>query len=338
VKEFYERSYQGDFGKKTEAFRWITGNNPFRDRNNNYILIFKNDRMAGYWGLMPIRFYFLGKAIEGVFSQEALIDPYCRREGIATKLLKEINQSGNFMISLWHNEKVLAILKKGGWVDVGNYQPLKKIYCLENLLKLKLKNRLLREMITIFLESYYKMRGSKLKNGSHYSIEFTRKCSNEFDHFFMKVAPKLGILSDRTAVILNWKYIDVPYKEYLFLTARKNGRISGYIVLRIEEQDCKIRKGIIVDLLCDPDEPETLICLAKKCDEIFLENKVDFSVCLVKPNIFRDIFIKNGYFKAKSKDTDSIWIYNQHKSPNRELTKNINSWYFTYGDSDGDMW
>jgi hypothetical protein len=80
------------------------------------------------------------------------------------------------------------------------------------------------------------------------------------------------------------------------------------------------------------------MCLAKKCDEIFLDHKVDFSVCLVQPESFRNVFKKCGYYQGKSKLTDSLWIYNEKKCTNSELVRKIENWYFTYGDSDGDSW
>lgn len=340
VKEFYGRAYNGDIARKEKAFRWLQSLNTF-DENNNYILIFVDGKLVGYWGLMPIRIFFYGQPFFALFSHETLIDPYYRRQGLAKKLLSKLNKSNRLIASLWHNEKIMDIKNKGGWFNIGKYRPLKKIYNLENIVNFKLKNQFFKKIIIYFSKPYFRIRHSDCNRiQSNYDIELVLKCDNEFDHLFMNVAPKLGILSDRTSAILNWKYIDIPHKDYIFLATREKGRISAYAVLRIDEQDGNIRKGIIVDILGDPDKSEPVSCLVRKCEEIFLENKVDFSVCLVQPEIFRNIFKKNGYYQAKSKKTDCLLIFNEDKIPNKdkELVKNINNWYLTYGDSDGDMW
>ncbi len=338
VSEFYRRSISGDIERKTKAFKWIQTANPFSNNEDNYALIFLDGKLIGYWGVMPVKFYYFGAPFLALFSQETLVDPAYRRQGIAASLLDEINRSSQLMISMWHNEKILAIKRKAGWSNIGKYKPLKKIYNLDNLLKLKLRNGSLSKILARFSIPFRRVWRSENKRLGDYDIQLVEKCSSQFDHFFADVAPKLGILSDRSSATLNWKYIDIPHKQYLFLTARKKGNICAYVVLRIEEQDGGIRKGIIVDLLCDPDEPEALLGLAGRSDEIFREGKVDFSVCLVQPEKFRNVFKKTGYHEAKSGRTDSLWIYNEDKGPNKDMIKDMSNWYITYGESDGDVW
>ena len=98
------------------------------------------------------------------------------------------------------------------------------------------------------------------------------------------------------------------------------------------------RKGVIVDILTRPDEPEAFDCLVEKCDSIFRQQKVDFSVCLVQPKVFRAVLKKRGYRPGKVRATDSLWIYDNEAFLDKEMITNIDNWYLTYGDSDGDMW
>jgi hypothetical protein len=287
---------------------------------------------------MPVKFYFVGQPVPVLFSQEALVDPSYRGQGLSYKLVRELSGSNRFVTSLWHNDGVVKIQKGVGFSLVGNYKPLKKIYNFEKILSLRWKHPYLVKLINTFIKGYFKRRPSHQENMSDYEVRFVQKCGKEYDTFFADVAPKLGILSDRTSEMLNWRYIDIPYKRYLFLEVRKKEILSGYFVLRIEEQPSGIRKGVIVDLLLDPDEPGALRCLLSKSEEIFSENKVDFSVCLVTPGSFRNIFKKAGYYEARSKKTDSLWICNEDKSPDRVLARDMKNWFITYGESDGDMW
>ena len=336
VSEFYERVFDGDVDRKMTAFKWIQAANLFGESERNYILIFVDGKLVGYWGIMPTLLYYCGHRIIGAFSQEALVDPTFRKQGIGTKLLEEVNRTANLMVSLWHNRAVLAIKKRGGWFNVGQYRPLKKIHRVRSILKLR--NPYVPKILGQILKSRFGADEFQKRIAPGYDLVFVDKCGNEFDHFFMDVSPRLGIMSDRTSKTLNWKYIDIPHKKYIFISAKKEMKLCGYAVLRIEEQYNQIRKGIIVDLLTDINEPEALVYLIKKSDEIFSQNNVDFSVCIVQPGIFRNVLKKNGYYEAQSKKTDSLWIYNENNSPDKEVIKNMSNWYFTYGDSDGDMW
>jgi len=140
VQEFYSRAIEGDIDRRIEAFRWIQMHNPFhnpfKDVNNNYLLGFSNDKLIGYSGIMRVRFYHFGRPFYALFSQETLVDPSYRRHGLATKLLAEVNRSDSFLVSLWHNERILALLGKKGWINIGSFRPLKKIHKLESLKKL----------------------------------------------------------------------------------------------------------------------------------------------------------------------------------------------------------
>ena len=338
VKEFFFKAFEGDIPRKIDAFSWIQTQNPFADRDNNYFLIFFNRKLVGYWGIMPMKCYHFGNPIQALFSHEALVDPTYRGRGLAAKLLREVNRSDRFLVSLWHNEKILSILEKEGWSNIGNFRPLRKIYKLENLIESKLRSRFLQKPLIQFSTLWLKMRSSPKKTTIEYKIEFMNKCGAEFDNFFMRVAPKLGIVSDRTSATLNWKYRDIPHKKYTLLTAMREGHMCGYTVLRVENQEKTIRKGTIVDLLADPDEPEPLSCLIDRCEEIFLNNGVDFSVCQVSLPIFRNIFKEKGYSETKIRPTDSLYIYNDEMSPDRDSVRDIRNWYFTYGESDADMW
>ncbi len=299
VSGFYKRVFDGDVHRKMMAFKWIQAANLFDESERNYILLFVDGKLIGYWGIMPTPLYYCGQRIIGAFSQEALVDPTFRKQGIGTKLLEEVNRTGNLMVSLWHNRAVLAMLKRGGWFNVGQYRPLKKIHRVRSILKLR--NPYVPKILGQILKSRFGAEEFQKRIAPGYDLIFVDKCGNEFDQFFMDVSPKLGIMSDRTSKTLNWKYIDIPYKKYIFISAKKEMKLCGYVVLRIEEQNNNIKKGIIIDLLVDLEEIKALPVLVRKCDEIFSENKVDFSVCIVQPKIFRNVLKKNGYYENKNR-------------------------------------
>ncbi len=340
VQEFYERAFDGDVQRKMSAFKWIQTRNPFADSERNYILIFSDEKLVGYFGLMPIRVYESGKPFMALFGQEVLIHPSHRGMGLAKKLLVEINLSNQLLIGLWLNEKILALIQGGGWSRIGHYGVLRKVYNVEALIKLKVKNVYLRRLLTGGAKAWFRRGSSEDAENKGYAVEIMEKCGVEFDRFFSDVASRFGMICDRNSAVLNWRYLDIPYKKYTFLAARKNGKISGFAVLRIEDQigPIRIRKGIIVDILAHPDEPEAVEVLAKRSEQIFVKERVDFSVVLVLPEGFRAVFRKLGYRAVRGRRTDSLLINHENLIPNSGVVKDMRNWYLTFGDSDSDLW
>ena len=342
VKEFYERSYQGDLNRKIVAFRWMAENNPFIDQGNNYVLVLKDGKVVGYCGSMPMRFYLNGQPFMAIFGQEILVDPSVRKQGLATTLLREIKYSNCFWISLWFNENVLSILQKEGKLNIGYFRPLKKIFKIESLfrveLKERIKNRIIENILLKLARRYHRLRHEKKREKEQYDVEGVETFDSRYDEFFLRLAGKFKLISDRTSQTLIWKYIDIPHRQFRAFCVRKNGNLVGYIILGIEHQEHNIKKGIIADLLIDPEEVEGLKSLLRISDRFFIENGVDFSVCHVSSPIFRSVMRKQGYYEGKQVKCDCLLIYNEKLSPNPEIVKDINNWYFTYGDSDYTMW
>jgi hypothetical protein len=80
-------------------------------------------------------------------------------------------------------------------------------------------------------------------------LEVTRttRVDVAWDEFFEKVAPAYGLLAERDAKHLHWRYLDHPDRDYLVLAVRRRGRLVGWGVFR-REQD----KLVWGDALFDP--------------------------------------------------------------------------------------
>jgi len=334
IADFYADAFGGDVQKRIAAFSWIHFSNPCVDPERRYLLALSNESVAGYWGLMPANFYVSGRPFRGAFSQEVLTRPSFRGRGLASMMLTEVQRRNPFQVGLWANSKIIAMLQKAGWIKVGAFSPLKKVFRLRNFMR----HRLTLPMLwTFFRTSLIPGRRAHSDRVGCEVLPVTR-CGPEFDDFFYSVAPEFGVISERTSSILNWRYVDIPYGKYTVLLARRKGEICGYAVLRVETIAMNFRKGIIVDFLARPDQPEALDCLIEKCDSIFREKKVDFSVCLAQPPVFRAVLKSRGYRPGKRLPTDTFWIYDNGAFPDKQMMTNIDNWYLTYGESDADMW
>ena len=344
VKEFYERSYPGDLGRKIEAFRWITGNNPFRAPKNSCVLILNHGKVVGYCGIMPMKFYLNGQPFMAIFGQEILVDPSFRGQGLGSKLIRELKSSKYFWISLWFNENLLPILQKEGKLNIGYFRPLKKIFRMDNLLKLKaqewMNHRIIENLLTRLAKRYnrYKLNHEKKYEGDPYHIEPIVRFGSEHDDFFFRVVKHFRLISDRTSQTLNWKYIDIPHRRFYAFGVRKDKAMVGYIVIGVEQREQSIKRGLIADILIDPKESEAIGSLLKVSEDLFMREEVDFSVCQLSFPMFQKGMKARGYHNGKRAKCDCLLIANEKYTPDPEIVRDIHNWYFTYGDSDYCLW
>jgi len=59
----------------------------------------------------------------------------------------------------------------------------------------------------------------------------------------------MGTCADRSAEYLNWRFLQHPQRRYHLLTARRKGRLCGYLIYDWSGED-----GTVVDLLAEEDQ------------------------------------------------------------------------------------
>jgi hypothetical protein len=66
------------------------------------------------------------------------------------------------------------------------------------------------------------------------SIDRVTGIGADFDHFFDRVADNYHSLVKRSAIYLQWRYLDCPDTEYSFFAARRWGKLVGWAVFKAQ--------------------------------------------------------------------------------------------------------
>ena len=340
VADLYRRAYRGDQVRRLRAFEWIHEHNPWTDPDATYLLLRDEGRVVGYLGRMSVRLFIAGKPLAAVYSQEALVDPAVRGRGIATTLFETTNVTARVMISLWHNERIVSLLGKTGWTRVGPLPSLRKIYRLDRLLLSRFPIRPARWLAPLFGRLHRALGRRPSAVPVAYTVEPVSSFGPEFDDLARLAASQHGVIADRGAAVLNWKYGAIPHMRFHAVAVRKDGRLRAYGILRMQETEGGIRKGTIVDALGDVAEPQAMDALAAYCDAYFRDQRADLAAGMFAPARFRKAFRRVGFTGVRPTLTAWLWIRNQHLAPaeSAALLDRIDSWYLTLGDSDRDMW
>jgi len=81
-------------------------------------------------------------------------------------------------------------------------------------------------------------------------------CGDEFSQLDQEISTNPGVRTSRSAGYLNWRYFRAPAARYEILTARRAGKLVGYVVSVSESEDprivdlCSIEEhGVVARLL-----------------------------------------------------------------------------------------
>ena len=342
VCDLYDRAWPGDVERRKTAFRWLHEENPFAQADTGYLLGYKGGVLAGYWGRMPMRFYHRGRPMDFVFTQEALVDPQFRRQGIARELMDAATADPALYLSLWHNEKIVSLLESSGWSSVGRYRTRKRILRADGLVTWKLGSARLGKLIgaplNLFLEA--SRRGPR-PSGSM-EVLTVESFDAEADRFFHATAGELPFIADRTSKVLNWRFGDIPHRTFHRLAAfgGSNGQFRGYMIGEVTElSDEGLVRGDIVDFLCAPGDTDTLHALLGEMERFFRKEGVDFAVLLQTHPDSSELLTKRGFRAARRPGVGSQLLYLDRRSdPTPPPGNSYEEWYITHGDSDGHLW
>ena len=113
------------------------------------------------------------------------------------------------------------------------------------------------------------------------------------DHYFFIIA--------RDCDYLNWRYGDPRGCLYSINIAETNGKLLGFIILRINHYNKEYPSGHIVDLLTLPDRLDVAEALVKGAIKFFDDHNVNtIQSLVVKNHPFEAIYRRNIFFGRKA--------------------------------------
>jgi hypothetical protein len=332
---------QEESQKRLQSLLWTCNMNPHGgSEESRYFTVEDSDAILAYICRMPVTLLIKGAVDRAFFVHETLVHPNYRKKGLGIKVNKSVlENTKGLCLGLWANEKLLPILLKVGWSVVGDLKPLRKILRLDNIISYRFRSKSLGYILRFLGKIYINVMKMAKQNRTSSEVttyEITRFSEN-MKQPLDEMVKKFQLIAYRDPEYLNWRYIDIPYRKYMIYAVKKHGVFKGYVALRIEVDSKNIKKGIVVDLLCHPDENDCFVALFSKAEQYFSSSGADFIVCLSTNSIFRNWLRELGYKEAAAKVKEFFLIRNVENSSDKDVLEEFSNWYLTYGDSDYDM-
>lgn len=165
-------------------------------------------------------------------------------------------------------------------------------------------------------------------------IEEVTKFDQKFDEFWETVSSKFDVIVPRDSVFLNWKYSQQPFMNYRIFTVVNDGRMSGYVILRLAVPP-ESNTGIIADLLVSPEDDETLRSLLRYSVNFFKSNRVRNISAASSIPTYQKTFLKAGF--RKQKEMQPLLGNHTIKSEDALVTED-GAWFLGRSDHDWDQY
>ena len=297
--------------RTADFWRWANEKNPF-GKSVIEVIEFQK-KIVGHYAIMPMQIVYSGKIYKGGFAVQAAVHKQHRNLKNLVRMINRIqnrciDQKFDFLYG-FPNMNIWPIMERVlSWTKIkefsANELPMNKYQALPTNNKIPVK-----------IERY---------DGTLQEIEDVWSSSTS-------QSPSQAIVP-RNSAFIKWRFLDHPLHHYPIFSARINGKLEGFIVLKIYNDGQK-KFGHIIDILATREFSSHIIPnMINMAFKEFLWHRVDKSVVWVtNASPYKKYFDKLGY-KPEGFKTNFNFLPLSKRVP--ESLHNFDSWFLTFSDSD----
>jgi predicted N-acetyltransferase YhbS len=202
-----------------------------------------------------------GKELHALLGFNIVVAPEYRRQGIHTALTRQsgedVRQAGYRFTTIFPNAKSMGQLARSPNYHLVSQVPLViRPLDVRTLMAMTGRNSLLAWGAELSWQvagrTLWRERGPG-RDGPTVRISEDVVLDEAYDQFWKLVRSKYDLMLVRDRAFLQWRFKDIPTRHYQILSARQDGQLLGYIVLR-QAPVRGIMTAMIADLLVLPGE------------------------------------------------------------------------------------
>lgn len=306
----------GNMPYKAAIWHWQFEENPFDRPFRPVLLLDDQDKVLGFNGVMPVVISEHGKPVDVLWSCDFYVAQECRGQGVGKHIKEILMQQSETMITFGVSDQAAHVLSRMGWIqsrDVYNYRLLRRADSLRNgaLLILQCLNRI---------------RGlGKLRDGDYtLCVRNTLPARQAVDELWERTKGGFHRLVARTYAYLDWKYQRHPLARYAFISAWRENRLEGLLVVRFH-------RGVlrIVDYAGPAHDAQLKRLLIRKCRKQW-RHAHQMMTTTSDPEL-GDCLQSEGFFRARTRPR--FFVYSRHI----DTEGYEKGWFIMAGDSDGEL-
>lgn len=298
--------------------------------------------------LLGVRASWCGEPILAILGINLVVDPRYRRQGVyralATQPRDDLREAGYRFMTTFPNQKSMPQMAKSDLYHLVSQVPLLiRPLNVQALTATHIDNALLRWGLnagwavasrTLWREGHSSQGGPDAR-----LVEEGQELDEPYDRFWAKVKAKYDLMVVRDRAFLQWRFCDIPTRDYQILSARRDGELEGYVVLR-QAQIRGTRAGMIADLLVLPGArgDEAGLRLLREALQRFRGDKLAVAGGLVLPHTQEyGVMRRAGFLDAPRRfapQTFHLFVRPWADEPPLDVMTRPESWYVSIADHD----
>ena len=318
-----------------ERYEWQFLRNPAGI--GRILMAYDGEKPVGQIASIPCRYMFEEKQIPTAIAGEWLcVSPKYRGKGIMAELIKRSTSTDEnpypFVLDLPNKASMNGFLKASYFQTPMTLlvRPLKLSKCF-------VYKKVPRFILSPF-DGIWKVRG-KINIENLVLEEYSLPTYDErFDELFKVANNKMMIRQVRNSDFLNWRYRNVPGRDYRTIVSEgRDGTLNGYVILRLTVA-YGMRVGFIMDFVTKgkSDSGRKLI---RYVLEYFWDNGAAIAGALCFPNCAENSILRSeGFFVCPMRVRPNPFIlcmkpiYDKRIQFDTNVLMDPNRWYFMFGD------
>ena len=221
---------------------------------------------------------------------------------------------------------MVAVYKRLGFSVSGNILRLAKPLRVDRRVKQTIKSPGVQRVIASVGNALLKIASPRADADDSLELAVhTQPCGEEFTVLTQEHRGKFGLCLDRSAEYLNWRYISNPIARHEIVTARRNGRLVGYVVWTRGGED-----ACIVDFLGEEDSGMARRLIVEIATLAQHSGIMTLSVSLNESHPWLSLFCEMGF---RLRDSVPVMII-PSKTFHHKIDPKLTGWYLMHGDRD----
>jgi len=296
----------------------------------------KGDLIA-FHAAIPFRFQAFGKACVGGLGSNLIVDRPFRHALSFLQLQKFFfaryaARGIDFIYGLVTRKEVLQVHLRTGFKAIGETPVYARPYRLEKLASRVTKSDRVASLVSPLLKGGESVLRMGPSSPSDIQVEKVPLFPADVDAFAERNLARFEISPVRNQAILNWRFTTLDYRKYEIHLARKEGKICGYVVLRLMSMR-EFKTLAMVDFLYDWDNERAAKALLAAVHQRALALQVDLvSVIHTEDSPLRGVLRGAGFLKTPESFT--LVINQPPKNPTPIGPEHYKSWHATWFDHD----
>ena len=320
-----------------EVWRWQFLDNP---AGRGWVRVAEHDgRIVGQYAAIPTRFRADGAERVLAMSCDTMTHPDYQRQGMFVALAQELydalEQLGVPVVWGFPNAASRpGFVGKLRWFDVHEFptwvKPIRSRYVLERYVR----SAPLARALGAVGDAFYRLATPRPRVPRRAAIRPLAAFDRRFDELWARHADLARLVQVRDAAFLRWRFSAVPAFGYEPFEVLVDGRLEGYLVLRVLTL-FDLPFGAVVDLfpcpLVDDELTREVLSFAQRH---VTERGAAFLTALLPPRQERHLRAF-GFVRVPRALNPRRWYLGGRCGPAEEaFFRDIANWYITYGDSD----